>query len=113
MSTSSTTARVKDFLNQDATTKWRRSTTGTDAGDEAEAVSRDEIGRIVRDGVTEALEEHERTYHRDEAESESDITEGSQSSGRRVSRGKLLLVGAVAAYLVRRRRGGSDSQSSE
>jgi len=113
MSKSSTKARVKDFLNQDSTTTWRRSASGTDAGNGSDAVSRDEVKRVVREGVVEALEEHERNYHQDETESETGTSDESRSSGRRVSKKKLLLIGAVVAYLARRRRSGSESRSIE
>lgn len=113
MSKTSTKARVKDLLNQNSTTGWRRSTAGTDAGNGSDVVSQDGVKGIVKEAVTEALEEHERTYHQDELESESDTSEERQSSGGGVSKRKLLLIGAVVAYLVRRRRSGSDSGSNE
>jgi hypothetical protein len=113
MSKSSTKARVKDLLSQDATTKWRRSAGGTDAGNGSDTLSRDEVKRIVKEGVAEALEGHEHNYHQDETESETDTSDESRSSGRRVSKKKLLLIGAVVAYLARRRRSGSESRSIE
>jgi MYXO-CTERM domain-containing protein len=106
---SSTTSLVKELLDQKSTLKGRRS--GTETGGDSPAVTKSDVEQAVREGVSEALAEHERTYH-DEAVDEptGDDLEADQSSGGGSSKKGLLLLVVIVAYLVRRRRGqdGSD-----
>lgn len=108
---SSTTALVKELLDQKSTLKGRQSA-GMRDGSGAETVSQSEIKRIVKEGVAEALAEHERAYHADEIpddEIRTDVDDRS-SSGGSTKKGLLLLV-LVVALLVRRRR--NRGQSSD
>lgn len=111
---SSTTALVKELLDQKSTLKGRQSA-GMRDGSGAETVSQSEIKRIVKEGVAEALAEHERAYHADETpettddEIRTDVDDRS-SSGGSTKKGLLLLV-LVVALLVRRRR--NRGQSSD
>lgn len=107
---SSTTSLVKELLDQKSTLKGRRSGAGT--GDDSRAVTKSDVEQAVREGVSEALAEHERTYHDetvDEPTGDDDL-EADQSSGGGSSKKALLLLVVIVAYLVRRRRGqdGSD-----
>lgn len=109
---SSTTSLVKELLDQKSTLKGRRSGGET----ESAAISQADLRETVREGVAEALAEHERTYHADEMDERSgiddaDIDTDDQSSGGGFSKKGLLLLVILVAYLVRRRR--NQSQSSD
>ncbi|MFC6940515.1 hypothetical protein ACFQE8_11165 [Salinirubellus sp. GCM10025818] len=105
---SSTTSLVKELLDQKSTLKGRRSGAGT--GDDSR-VTKSDVEQAVREGVSEALAEHERTYHEEAVdEPTDDDLEEDQSSGGGSSKKGLLLLIVIVAYLVRRRRSqdGSD-----
>ena len=108
---SSTTSLVKELLDQKSTLKGRR--TGGGTGDDSRAVTKSDVEQAVREGVSDALAEHERTYHEeavDEPTDDDDDLEEDQSSGGGSSKKGLLLLIVIVAYLVRRRRSqdGSD-----
>lgn len=111
---SSTTSLVKELLDQKSTLSGRRSGAGSEG--DSRAVTKSEVEEAVRQGVTEALAEHERTYHdeeRDETMSDDDLDTDDGSSGGGSSKKGLLLLVVLVAYLVQRRRNQSQSQSSE
>lgn len=107
---SSTTSLVKELLDQKSTLKGRR--TGGGTGDDSRAVTKSDVEQAVREGVSDALAEHERTYHEeavDEPTDDDDLEEDQSSGGGSSKKGLLLLI-VIVAYLVRRRRSqdGSD-----
>lgn len=104
---STTTSRVRNLLNEVDAARADRE--GEDEG--PERMTRSELKETVKEGVTEALDEHERKTDTDGTESTGEETETESSGGRRIGKGFVVLATIAAlAFFARRRRNSSDSE---
>jgi cobalamin biosynthesis Mg chelatase CobN len=105
---SATTSLVKQLLNDQST---------SDLGIEADStgLSRSEIKDAVKEGVHEALAEHQGFDSSESVETSTDEFEAdteSQSSGSGLSLTKVLVLGLLLVLLAKKRRSGGTSNTT-